>query len=185
MTRLPSIMLPKTERKHVHFWRTVERNGKWVTECESCPAVETERKRKKNHVRRKLRMTKRKMVLALDKVARREIVEGRDENFCQRCLLHNGEVNVPGYPLSVVVIQWAHVHTREYYITRWEPDNSLALCSRCHVWFDNHKVLSLDWFAKKWPERWENIKRILHCGTKTNDAWVRALWLERVGEAQG
>jgi sulfur relay (sulfurtransferase) DsrC/TusE family protein len=27
---------------HEHFWRTVERNGKWVTECETCPAIRVE-----------------------------------------------------------------------------------------------------------------------------------------------
>ena len=79
-----------------------------------------------------------------------------------------------------VVIQWAHVHTREYYITRWEPDNSLALCDRCHVWFDNHKVLGFDWFAKKFPERWERVTRVLQSGNnKTTDADIRELWNSR------
>lgn len=136
------------------------------------PRDQKQPRKRRNHSVRNKRRTKRGMVLDLDKVARAEIVLERDENICQRC-------GVTEMLYGAVVIQWAHVHTREYYITRWEPDNSLALCSRCHVWFDNHKVLSLDWFAKKYPERWENIKRILHCGTKTNDAWVRALWLER------
>lgn len=135
------------------------------------------RKRKKNHSIRNKRRTKRGMVIDLDKSARREIVEQRDFNECQRCGINSGYPYPHSYDQAV--IQWAHVHTREYYITRWEPDNSLALCSRCHVWFDNHKVLSLDWFAKKFPERWENIKRILHAGTKTNDAWVKSLWSER------
>lgn len=138
------------------------------------------RKRKKNHSIRNKRRTKRGMVLDLDKVARREIVEERDKNICQRCGLFEGWWSGGGPDATRTVIQWAHVHTREYYVTRWEADNSLALCKRCHVWFDNHKVLSLDWFAKKFPERWESIKRILHAGTKTNDDWVRSLWLERV-----
>ncbi len=130
------------------------------------------RKRKKNHSIRNKRRTKRGMVIDLDRIARAEIVHDRDADICQRCERWDG------YP-DWAVIQWAHVQSREYYVTRWEPDNSLALCSRCHVWFDNHKVLSFDWFAKKFPERWDRIKRILHAGTKTNDAWVRELWLAR------
>ena len=142
---------------------------------------EQPRRKRRNHSVRNKRRTKRGMVIDLDKVARREIVIERDKNICQRCGIELYESDIVGCSIVPAVIQWAHVNTREYYITRWEPDNSLALCSRCHVWFDNHKVLSLDWFAQKWPDRWENIKRILHCGTKTNDAWVRSLWQERVG----
>ena len=135
------------------------------------PFAKPTRKRvKSKHSRRKKTRTKRGMVIDLDKVARREIVEERDGNVCQRCRY---------YPEGTLPIQWAHVHTREYYITRWEPDNSLALCSACHVWFDNHKVLSLDWFAKKYPERWERLKRILQGNCKTTDADIRAMWMER------
>jgi hypothetical protein len=109
-------------------------------------------------------LSQRRMVIALDKAARAEIVEGRDQNICQRCGKRQGEwdaeIQMP------VCIQWAHVHTREYYVTRWEPENSLALCSRCHVFFDNHKVLSYEWFRKKWPERWENIQNVLNSGAR-------------------
>jgi hypothetical protein len=147
------------------------------------------RKRKKSHSIRNKRRTKRGMVIDLDRVARAEIIEDRDRNICQRCGDFAGKVGTEWAGRFerefVVVIQWAHVHTREYYITRWEPDNSLALCSRCHVWFDNHKVLSLDWFAKKFPERWERIKRILQGNCKTTDADVRQMWKERCGGSHG
>lgn len=106
----------------------------------------------------------RRMVKELDAACRQEVVIERDQDTCQRCGAKNGEwdlaLNRP------VVIQWAHVHTREYYVTRWEPDNSLALCDCCHVWFDNHKVLSYEWFRKTWPERWENIQNVLQSGAK-------------------
>jgi len=141
---------------------------------------ERPRRKRKNHSIRNKRRTKRGMVIDLDKVARREIVEQRDGNRCQRCSAVLGGLYFDRFPPAGVVIQWAHVHTREYYITRWEPDNSLALCSACHVWFDNHKVLSLDWFAKKFPERWERLKRILQGNCKTTDADVRQMWQERV-----
>ena len=151
------------------------------------PFPKTKRKRKKNHSIRNKRRTKRGMVIDLDRVARQEIVVDRDANVCQRCGACEGIRFETGHGPDILpaVIQWAHVHTREYYITRWEPDNSLALCSRCHVWLDNHKVLGFDWFAKKFPDRWERIKRILHSGTKTNDAWVKALWEEKCQQPKG
>jgi hypothetical protein len=115
-------------------------------------------------------LSQRRMVIALDKACRAEVVEGRDQNRCQRCTRLQGdwdpEIDAP------VRIQWAHVHTREYYVTRWEPDNSLALCSRCHVWFDNHKVLSYEWFRKHWGERWENIQNVLNSGAKVKVKWL-------------
>jgi hypothetical protein len=111
-------------------------------------------------------LSRRRMVIALDKAARFEIVVERDREICQRCGQVQGawdaEIQQP------VRIQWAHVHTREYYVTRWEPDNSLALCSRCHVWFDNHKVLSYDWFMKNWPLRWQAIQIVLQGRGKVN-----------------
>ena len=116
------------------------------------------------------------MVLALDKAARRQVVEARDWNTCQRCGRINEQFDV--LHQRYVVIQWAHVHTREYYVTRWEPENSLALCDSCHVFFDNHKVLSYEWFRKKFPERWEHIQNVLRVSTKTSDSWIKAKYGE-------
>lgn len=118
-----------------------------------------------------MKKTKKQQVKALDAHWRREIVEARDWNTCQKC----GRIQ-DGWDSKherKTRIQWAHVHTREYYITRWEPDNALALCADCHMWFDNHKVLSFEWFRNQWPERWDRIQKILQSGTKTGDLWVR------------
>ena len=122
--------------------------------------------------------TKRKnrMIKALDAACRAEVVEIRDRNYCQRCGAQDGEWIKEHQ--RYVKIQWAHVHTREYYITRWEPDNSLALCDCCHVWFDHHKVLSYEWFRKRWTERWEHIQNVLRVSTKTSEAWIRAKYEE-------
>lgn len=149
------------------------------------------KRKKRNHSQRNKRRTKRGMVLDLDKVARHEIVVERDGNICQRCGHRDGwNVYLEDKRMYwTLKIQWAHVHTREYHLTRWEPDNSLALCDRCHVWFDNHKVLAFDWFAKKFPERWERINRMLQARLLTDgncrmtDADVRELW-EMRGEKQ-
>jgi hypothetical protein len=106
------------------------------------------------------------MVRELDAAARQEIVIYRDHNQCQRCSLYEGDWIAELE--RRVTIQWAHVHTREYYVTRWEPDNSLALCDRCHMWFDNHKVISYEWFRKLWPVRWERIQNVLQSGAKAD-----------------
>lgn len=107
----------------------------------------------------KKKLSHRRMVIALDKAARKEVVEDRDDNTCQRCGHKQGqwdeEIKMP------VVIQWAHVHGRDDFALRWEPDNTIALCSRCHVFFDNHKVLAFEWFRKRWPERWEHLQNVL------------------------
>lgn len=123
--------------------------------------------------RSKKAASRHRMIKALDAAARHEIVEERDHDICQRCSRVQGawDAEIEMY----VRIQWAHIHTREYYVTRWEPDNSMALCSRCHVWFDNHKFLSYEWFRKNWNERWDNIQNILQSGAKVN---VKVLYEE-------
>jgi len=119
-------------------------------------------------------LKKRRMIKALDDACRQEVVTERDNDTCQRCGMMTGQRQRD----QMTVIQWAHVHTREYYVTRWEPDNSLALCSLCHMWFDNHKVLSFEWFRKKWPERWQNIQNILQSRTKAGDLFIRTRYEE-------
>lgn len=137
------------------------------------------RKKKKNHSIRDKRRSRGAMVKDLDKLTSREVKE-RDEYTCQRCGKIDGEwdAGIEQY----VVVQWAHIHTREYHCTRWELENGLTLCKRCHVWFDNHKFLAYDWFEKNYPERYHMIRNVLLSGsTKMSDADVRALWEARSG----
>jgi hypothetical protein len=119
-------------------------------------------------------LRKNRMIKALDAACRKRVVQERDGETCQRCHATIGtwdkELQRP------VIIQWAHIQSREYYILRWEDINSLALCDRCHVWLDNHKVLGFDWFAKKYPERWEMILRVLQGPAKTGEAFIRELY---------
>jgi len=153
------------------------------------PSEKKTRRRVGKHSRRNKRRTKRGMVVDLDAVATREIRDERDGKICQRCGKAEGDVHLTRRGVfHRVAIQWAHIHSREYHITRWEPDNTLALCDVCHMWLDNHKVLGFDWFAKKFPERWERINRLLQAKLLTDgncqmkDADVKALWMERVGQ---
>lgn len=126
--------------------------------------------------RNKKTLRKNRMIKALDANCRAEVVEVRDGNTCQRCGARDGEwiSELQRY----VKIQWCHVMTREYHILRWEPDNSFAGCDRCHVWFDQHKLLSYEWFRKTWPERWEHIQNVLRISTKTSEAWLREKYEE-------
>ncbi len=121
-------------------------------------------------------LKKKRMIKALDDACRIEVVEERDHNTCQRCGIQDGQWDAEiGRPAK---IQWCHVHTREYHVTRWEPDNGFAGCDRCHVWFDNHKVLSYEWFRKKWPERWQNIQNVLQSRTRAGDLFIRTRYEE-------
>lgn len=121
-----------------------------------------------------------RMIKALDAACRSDVMI-RDHCTCQRCGIVTGEW-IEELQRSAV-IQWCHVHTREYHVTRWELDNSFAGCDRCHVWFDNHKVLSYEWFRKKWPDRWQNVQNILQSRTKAGDLFIKERYRELQGES--
>lgn len=112
-----------------------------------------------------------RLIKKLDMSCRQDVVIDRDRNTCQKCQLQNGDWD-PVREIRVV-IQWCHVQTREYRVLRWEECNSLALCAAHHVWFDQHKVQSYEWFRSMWPERWEQIQNVLRMPCKTSDAWIR------------
>lgn len=107
-------------------------------------------------------LAKNRMYRDLDAACRQRTVIERDGNTCQRCGKKHGEwdAEIERY----VVIQWSHIKGRRYLALRWDDDNSLAHCDRCHAWFGNNPILGLDWFAKKFPERWERIVRHLQAG---------------------
>jgi hypothetical protein len=120
----------------------------------------------------KKKLSKNRMIAVLDKACRQRTVIDRDHNTCQRCGKQDGEwdpeVRRP------TVIQWSHIKGRRYLALRWDDDNSLAHCDRCHTWFTHNHILGLDWFSKKFPERWERIKRVLEACPQTKDADIRA-----------
>jgi len=124
----------------------------------------TQRKRKKNHSRRRKTLSIRKMVIALDKAARLAVLE-RDGWKCVRCG-------------STGNIQWSHVHSRRHYCLRWDEDNSKALCAACHCWWTYNPGLAYEWFRKNFSERWERITAVLIANPKVN---VKALYESRLG----
>lgn len=45
----------------------------------------------------------------------------RSRGSCQRCS-------------STLNLQTAHIYTRKYLKTRWDPQNALCFCAGCHRW---------------------------------------------------
>ena len=59
---------------------------------------------------------------------------------------------------SVRNIQCAHVVSRRYRAVRWDSDNALALCSRCHVRYTYDPIAWQDWIDEKFPGRMEQLR---------------------------
>jgi 5-methylcytosine-specific restriction endonuclease McrA len=94
-----------------------------------------------------------RQVSQLDLAARMEVFE-RDGHVCVRCRDPKR------------AIQWAHIFSRRHKNLRWEPDNALTLCAGCHMWWHQYPLLSVEWFKKAFPERYEAILAIFNAGVK-------------------
>lgn len=88
----------------------------------------------------------------LDRLCRAVVME-RDGHRCARC----GATRKLGKQYQVVRVQWAHVHTRGWLALRWDPDNSMALCARCHLMWHGtipgHEREMRGWWEATYPER--------------------------------
>lgn len=109
------------------------------------------------------------MIRDLDDTARQEVFD-RDGRVCVRC--HNQNNGA----------QWAHVIGRRHLATRWLVENALTLCGGCHFWWHSMPMISMDWFRKNWPERYETVLAVFNLNRKVN---VRQVWLARVGSEHG
>lgn len=84
-----------------------------------------------------------------DKLAREHVL-ARDRNRCVRCG-------------SEDELEWAHIITRgmgggNRYI-RWEPDNAVTLCHRCHHWLTHDPLKFRKFIAATYgPDRWDELK---------------------------
>jgi 5-methylcytosine-specific restriction endonuclease McrA len=107
---------------------------------------------------------RRSAVKQLDQACRERVFE-RDRYTCQRCGKKEGDINEHGEP---IILQWSHVHSRRHPCLRWEDDNSKVLCLGCHHWWGMNPGQAFYWFSTRWPERWENIGRILQVNPKVN-----------------
>lgn len=102
-------------------------------------------------------MIERERKEALDRLCR-AVVRERDRWMCAIC----------GRTREVTVLDWAHVYTRGRISLRWNLDNSMLLCKKCHMqwhgvipWvfdpetntdIDSVKYMRRAW-EKKFPER--------------------------------
>ena len=74
-------------------------------------------------------------------------------------------------------LQTAHIFSRKYYNTRFYRRNAVALCARCHDWFDSHKLIGCIFDERKqvlskfdegfhwlvfspWGYTWDELQRI-------------------------
>jgi hypothetical protein len=60
----------------------------------------------------------------------------------------------------------AHILPREITEFRWDPNNGLALCSRCHVYsptsFHQNPLFFVDWLQKNRPLIYQYLMNNLH-----------------------
>lgn len=128
--------------------------------CHAAKFVGMHRNRTGVIKRSKRTLKRNRMIKALDDACRERVFE-RDHGKCQRCGSQGSHEQ-----WSHNLMQWSHVHSRRHLCTRWDDDNSKVLCLSCHCWWGNNPGLAYDWFAKKWPERWERITRVLQLNPK-------------------
>lgn len=72
-------------------------------------------------------------VRLLDDLAR-QVVLHRDGHKCRRC----GTAEPP--------LDCAHVYSRRHHAVRWDPDNLLTLCRRCHNRCHSNPAEFMHWF---------------------------------------
>jgi 5-methylcytosine-specific restriction endonuclease McrA len=68
-------------------------------------------------------------------------------------------------------LQCAHIVSRRYLATRWDPQNAVALCPRCHVYYTHRPVEWEVWIDARRPTgaSWQELRRrALDAG----DGWV-------------
>lgn len=42
---------------------------------------------------------------------------------------------------------------------RWDLDNVKILCDTCHQWWHaNERAAAIEWFMRRWPDRWERLE---------------------------
>jgi hypothetical protein len=125
-------------------------------------------KKKLSWARRRTK-NKRRMMAALDAECRKNVFE-RDNNTCQMAEvpLKRGKCEGP--------LQWSHIQGRGNNSLRWDENNSMVMCSAHHVFWHMQPAQSLLWFAAKYPERAEHIRRTIISNEKFGLGLITALY---------
>ena len=97
----------------------------------------------------KTKTPRKQLIKKLDELSK-EVVRQRDGNTCCRC---GKWVEGSGRHVShVIPVSAGHK-------LRWDPLNMKILCYHCHInWWHKNPMNSAEWFAMKFPERWEYLK---------------------------
>jgi 5-methylcytosine-specific restriction endonuclease McrA len=109
-------------------------------------------------------------IKALDSLCR-QYVFLRDRFLCVKCLHQKKRRNGDR-------LQWAHIHTRGVHSLRWEPDNSVCLCSGCHLHGHLHPTEFARWFEEQYPNRSAHLTLLRQTTRKVDRVGMR-LWLEQ------
>jgi hypothetical protein len=86
----------------------------------------------------------------------REVVFLRDQGKCRKCGRSDG------------LMDWAHVYSRRFRVTRWAPLGSLMLCRAHHLWWHQSPTEAVEWWRKEVgpaaAHKLEMMKRATKCG---------------------
>lgn len=64
---------------------------------------------------------------------------------------------------SEISLQNSHTITRSNYFLRWDEQNCIALCVKCHLyWWHRDTLEAAQWFMQKFPERYEYLMANKH-----------------------
>ncbi|EIG27667.1 MULTISPECIES: putative bacteriophage Lambda NinG protein [Haemophilus] len=77
-----------------------------------------------------------------------DYIRKRANYCCERCGKH--------YPPKTNGLQCSHNFSRRYYNIRYHPDNAIALCHYCHMWYGNEPIESGKWIVEKIGEEKAN-----------------------------
>lgn len=95
--------------------------------------------------------TKTSLRRKLDKIVS-EIVRKRGK--CERCMSRQN-------------LQACHINSRKYNLTRWDLENLLCLCAKCHAHFHDHPHELGDFVKKiKGEEVYEKLREVYKSITK-------------------
>jgi 5-methylcytosine-specific restriction endonuclease McrA len=116
-------------------------------------------------------------VKILDDLCRRYVFL-RDRFVCVKCLTLKKTQNRQR-------LQWAHIYSRGVHSLRWEIDNSVVLCSGCHLHGHLHPLEFARWFEQEYPQRAARLRLLRQTKRKVDRVGMR-LWLEQaIGKLEG
>ena len=104
---------------------------------------------------KKKRKSKEKILSEEREKETKKLLFDRANNQCEKC------------GRSGKYLQWAHIEGRNPKI-KYDLDNLLLLCAKCHMWFDNssNRYESMEFLKTKRSE--EQLKRLLYLKTVDN-----------------